>query len=112
MIRQHNKLYNQQKRKIRIRSILKSAQSRLRLSTDKSNRYLVSQVIDDKKMRIIFTVSTLGKNMVAAEKHGQQIIEALKKHHIEKLVFDRNGFKFHGVIKKVADVVREGGITI
>lgn len=105
------------RRKLRVRKKIFGTAERPRMTVFKSNKHTYVQVIDDMTGRTIASVSNLEKdlkevkNTVAdAEKFGAAIGERLKKDNILKVVFDRNGYLYHGVIKAIADGARKAGI--
>lgn len=107
------------KRKLSIRSKLSGTTERPRVCAVKTNKHLSVQVIDDVKMVTLFSVQTFGKkktgdgaNATSAEAVGAAVSKKLKSLNIDKAVFDRNGRKFTGIVAKVADSIRNGGIQI
>jgi len=73
---------------------------------------LYGQLIDDEKQITIGSVKTGGTNTASGSALGTSIIDLCRKKKIKQLIFDRGGYKYHGVIKQVADTVREGGIIV
>ncbi len=107
------------RRKLRIRKKVMGTQERPRLSVFRSARHIYVQVVDDASGHTLAAVSTVSKevrgdiegNKVAvAKKVGGLIAERCKAQSITKVVFDRNGFLYHGRIKALADAAREGGL--
>lgn len=105
------------KTKLRIRSIVKGTAARPRLSVFASNKHLYCQAIDDLTGRTLVAVSDLEKSLVGTKINvegvkvlGKELGKRLKEQKIETAVFDRNGFRYHGVIKSFADAIREAGI--
>lgn len=86
-----------------------------RLSVFRSNKYVYAQLIDDDKAVTLASATSKGakgKGMTAdAELVGKNIAAAAKAKGVTKVVFDRGGFKYIGVIKTLADAAREGGLT-
>ena len=86
----------------------------------RSNRHVVAQVIDDVSGRTLAAASTLEAdvrskgpaNKEAAAQVGRLLAERAKAAGIEKVVFDRGGFRYHGAVAAVADAAREGGIEL
>lgn len=78
----------------------------------KSNVALYVQLIDDTKGVTILSAKSDGKSVAKATELGAQIAQLAKKKGITTVVFDRGGFRYHGVIKALADASREGGLTI
>ena len=114
-----SKLQGRKRRKLRIRKKVTGTSERPRLSVFRSARHIYVQVIDDVSGRTLAAASTVSKdvreglegNKVAvAKKIGGLIAERCKAQSINKVVFDRNGFLYHGRIKALADAAREGGL--
>lgn len=90
-----------------------------RMSVFKSNKNIYVQVIDDTLGSTIAAASTieaetrgkLKRNVEGGEKLGEIIGTRLKEKNVDTIVFDRNGYRYHGVIKAVADGARKAGIT-
>ena len=104
-----------QRRKIRIRKKISGTAERPRLVIFRSN----AQVVDDLTGATLAATSTLvlskggekvSCNKAGAEAVGKEIARLAKEKSIEKVVFDRNGYLYHGKIKAVADGAREGGL--
>ena len=109
--------------KIRRVNILQNAKRevRPRLSVFRSGKQIYAQVIDDLKGQTIAAASTLegelkeklkkgGANIEAAAEVGKLVAERAKKAGIEKVVFDRGRYVYHGRVKALADGAREGGL--
>lgn len=103
------------RRRFRSKKGIKGTESRPRLVVYRSNLYLYAQIIDDSKGFTIYASSTMkiGKpcNIKIAEKFGEEFGKALNEKGVTKVVFDRNGFLYHGKIKAFADAVRKSGIV-
>jgi large subunit ribosomal protein L18 len=94
---------------------------RPRLCVHRSLKNLYIQVIDDVQAKTLFSISTLNKelkekvgyggNKAAAEQMGSLAAEKLRQKGITKVVFDRDGYSYHGRIKAVAEGLRKGGIV-
>lgn len=107
-------------RKERIRKKVSGTTERPRLSVYKSLKHLHAQVIDDATGKTLVHASTISKELkgklgegdkkAAAKQVGLLIAEKCKAQKIEKVVFDRNGFPYHGRIAAIADGAREGGL--
>jgi large subunit ribosomal protein L18 len=81
----------------------------------RSNKHIYAQVISDDSGRTIVAASTLqveggSGNKAAARKVGERIAELCKAQSINQVVFDRNGFLFHGRVKEVAEGARAAGL--
>jgi len=107
----------------RIRATVVGSDSRPRLSVYRSLKQIYVQAIDDQKGATLFAVSSMDKeikarsgnkggNIEASKLVGQQAAARLKELGIERCVFDRGGWRYHGRIKALAEAIREGGITI
>ncbi len=107
------------KRKQRIRKKVGGG-NRLRLSVFRSSKHIYAQIIDDGQGRTLAAASTLSgelkdqlsglKKIDAAKAVGKLLASKAKAAGIDKVVFDRNGFLYHGRIKAVADSCREHGL--
>ena len=107
------------KRKKSIRKNISGTSERPRLSVYRSNRYLYIQAIDDENGVTLAAVNNLQpdfksvKTCVAdAGKIGEALGKKLKALNIEAAVFYRNGFRYHGIVKALADGVRSAGIKV
>ncbi|MDR0375110.1 MAG: 50S ribosomal protein L18 [Treponema sp.] len=105
------------KRKIHIRKTLSGTPERPRMTVTRSNRYLSIQVVDDTKGRTLASASTMEKELRGVKptrEGGAQIGEILGKRLLDKgitsVVFDRNGYLYHGVVKAIADGARKAGV--
>jgi large subunit ribosomal protein L18 len=106
------------RRQARVRRRVRGTDQRPRLCVFRSNRHTYVQVISDQSGRTIVSVSTMGLeggatgNKAAARKIGERIAELCRERSITQVVFDRNGFLFHGRIKEVADGARAAGLQL
>ncbi|HVO39222.1 MAG TPA: 50S ribosomal protein L18 [Spirochaetia bacterium] len=107
------------KRKASIRKKISGTAERPRLSVYKSNRYTYVQAIDDVKGVTLAAASNLekdqkgmGNKVGGLEKLGQLIAERLKSKNIAAVVFDRNGYRYHGKVKAVAEGARKAGVKL
>jgi len=107
------------RRKLSIRKKVVGSAEKPRLAVTKSNKHLRVQAIDDVKSVTLFSIQTYGKAKVAdscnaegAKKVGAEVASTLKKSNLTKAVFDRSGKQYTGVIKALADSIRENGIQI
>jgi large subunit ribosomal protein L18 len=108
------------KRKKRIRKNLVGTQQRPRLSVFRSSKHIYAQVIDDGHGHTMAAASSLEKivkehpefesKIAAANYVGKLLGERAIKKGIKKIVFDRNGFLYHGRVKAVSDGAREVGL--
>jgi large subunit ribosomal protein L18 len=106
------------KRKSRIRKKVNGTAERPRLVVFRSNKHIYAQIIDDLAGATLASASTLaleGENIRLtidnAKLVGKKVAEEAIKKSITSVVFDRNGFVYHGRIKAVADGAREGGLN-
>ena len=107
------------KRTKRIRTKLKKVSSRNRLSVFRSNNHIYAQVIDDFKGITLVSASTLEKELVKDHKGrkelaatvGKEIAKRLIEKGIKNVAFDKGGYKYHGLIKILADSAREEGLN-
>ncbi len=109
-----------EKRKRSIRKKVFGSTDRPRLSVFKSSKHIYAQLIDDEKGITLASASTLsvsikseleGKNKSEkAALVGKLIADLSIKKDIKKVVYDRNGYVFHGRVKVLADAAREGGL--
>jgi large subunit ribosomal protein L18 len=108
------------RRKSRIRKKMMGTAERPRLSVFRSARHIYAQIIDDTTGCTLVAASSLEKDAAGApaEKRkvdkavrvGQRLAERAKARGIDKVVFDRNGFLYHGRVKAVSDGAREAGL--
>jgi large subunit ribosomal protein L18 len=106
------------KRHERIRLHLEGTGSRPRLAVFRSLNHIYAQVIDDASGRTLAAASTVEKELRGskatkseeAAKVGKLVAERAKAAGIERVVFDRAGFRYHGRIKSLADAAREAGL--
>jgi large subunit ribosomal protein L18 len=113
---------NRLARKERIRRKIKGDSERPRLTVYKSLKHIYAQIINDVEGKTVASVSTLSeefkgkmksaKNLTAARMVGEIIADKALKNGIKKLVFDRNGYIYHGKIAAIVDKVREKGIIV
>ncbi len=96
---------NRERRHNRIRAKIQGTPERPRLAVYKSNRYLEAQVIDDTVGKTI-----LSAKMGDAQKLGADIAKRAKEKGINKVVFDRGGFRYTGQIETLAKAARAGGL--
>jgi large subunit ribosomal protein L18 len=97
---------NRERRHKRIRAKVKGTKERPRLSVYRSNRYIEAQLIDDESGRTL-----LSAKMDDAQMLGRDIAKRAKSAGIEKVVFDRGGFRYTGRIAALAQAAREGGLV-
>lgn len=108
------------KRKIRVRRKVQGTPERPRLSIYRSSKHIYAQIIEDTNGRTLVAASTvnadLGEdgpysgNIEAAKVVGATIAKKALANNINQVVFDRNGFLYHGRVKALADAAREAGL--
>lgn len=108
------------RRKRHIRRKVSGTQGRPRMSVYRSVAHIYVQLIDDEAGRTLCAASTVDKelkgsvsgtgNCDAAKAVGQKIAERAQAAGFKQVVFDRNGFKYHGRVKALAEAAREGGM--
>lgn len=99
----------------KIRHKISGTSKRPRIAVFRSLRSVSAQAIDDRKRVTIASAhTTKGSHSltIQAERVGLDLAKQLAEKKINTAVFDRGGFAYHGVVKRVADVLREKGITI
>jgi large subunit ribosomal protein L18 len=104
------------------RTLAKSGSGRPRLCVFRSSKHIYAQVIDDTKGHTLASASSLEKDLksslktgadkAAATAVGKLLAERAKKAGVDKVVFDRGGYRYHGRIKALADGAREGGLNL
>ena len=102
--------------KARVRGRVQGTASRPRLTVFRSNKQIYAQVIDDLAGRTLAAASSLGSDGAGGAKLdqaaavGKLIAEKAQAAGINEVVFDRNGYLYHGRIQKLAEAAREGGL--
>ena len=102
--------------KAKIRAKISGTSDRPRLSIFRSNKFIYAQVIDDTTQKTLVSVNdvkmTKGTKTERAKQIGAEIAKLAMDNKISQVVFDRNGFKYTGRIKVVADSAREAGLKL
>jgi large subunit ribosomal protein L18 len=101
--------------KVGIRAKISGTPERPRLTVFRSNKQIYAQVIDDVTGKTLVSASSLKLDVKApkceiAAKVGEQIAKAAQEAGIQTVVFDRNGYLYHGRVKQLADAARNGGL--
>jgi large subunit ribosomal protein L18 len=108
----NNKIHKLERRKARIKGKLKFDKPRLVVFKSLTNNYL--QLVDDGKHVTLASASDLkakkGTKMEKAKEVGMEIAKKAKELKVEEVIFDRNGNRYHGRVKAMADGAREGGL--
>lgn len=110
-----------ERRKFRIRKSVTGSAQRPRLSVTRTNKHFSLQVIDDATGHTLVSAFTVEKelkgkfknnNLAAAKQLAAILAERAKAKGIIAMVFDRNGYRYHGRVKQIAESLREHGIQI
>ncbi|KKQ41753.1 MAG: 50S ribosomal protein L18 [Microgenomates group bacterium GW2011_GWC1_37_8] len=118
-----NKIASRQIRRKRIRDKVEGTKLQPRLSVFRSNKHIYTQIIDDEKGLTLVSANDLElvkkgtsnkaekiSKAVISEKVGELLAEKSLKKKIDKVVFDRSGYKYHGRVKAVAEGARKKGL--
>jgi len=114
-------MQNRNRLKRHIRLEISGTTERPRLTVFRSLRHVYAQVVDDSTGRTLLGVSDVSKELAeqfkdvkgqvaVGKKVGQLLARKAVEKQITQVVFDRNGFRYHGVVKAVAEGAREGGL--
>jgi large subunit ribosomal protein L18 len=113
-------IVGRERRKLRIRRQISGTPERPRLSVFRSARHIYAQVVDDVDGKTLAAASTLSRDVRgqvteankvdAAKKVGSAIAKLLLARGIDKVVFDRSGYLYHGRVQALADGAREAGL--
>ncbi len=105
----------------RVRAKIRGSAERPRVFVFKSNRYIYAQAVNDENGMILVSACTLEKalkekikntkNKDACQSLGQVLAERLKQKKIERIVFDRGTYPYHGRVKTMAEALRKGGLA-
>ncbi|MBQ5971628.1 MAG: 50S ribosomal protein L18 [Prevotella sp.] len=101
--------------KFRIRKSVNGTSERPRLSVFRSNKQIYAQVINDETGTTLASASSLGLEKMAKKEQAQKVGELIAQNAIaagvSAVVFDRNGYLYHGRVKELADAARKGGLN-
>ena len=113
-------IVGRERRKLRIRQKINGTPEKPRLSVFRSAKHIYAQVVDDVAGTTVAHASTLSRDvrgdlteaskLDAAKRVGQAIAKALLAKGIDRVVFDRNGYLYHGRVRALADAAREAGL--
>jgi len=113
----NRKQFRRTRIKMRVRKIVQGTADRPRMSVFRSNKQIYVQLIDDMVGNTLLAVSSTDKEndekmnkIEQAKKVGKRIAEKAKEAGIENVVFDRNGYLYHGRVKALAEAAREEGL--
>jgi large subunit ribosomal protein L18 len=105
---------------VRIRQRIAGTSERPRLCVHRSSRHIRAQVIDDQTGRTLASASSLdtdvkktlkgGGNIAASKVVGKAVAERARAKGVEKVVFDRGGYQYHGRVQALAEAAREAGL--
>lgn len=109
------------KRQVRVRKKVRGSAEKPRLCVFRSARHIYAQIVEDTTGKTLVAASTVSKdiaegqeytgNVEAAKAVGTAIAQKALENNIKQVVFDRNGFLYHGRIKALADAAREAGLA-
>ena len=116
-------IWQKKRERIKYRIMRKNVNNLPRLVIYRSNSNIYAQLVDDQKRETILSASSIDKNIkklidkasTKVEKSkivGEAIAGKIKEAKIEKIIFDRNGYKYHGRVKAVTEAIRSAEITI
>ena len=115
-----SRLVGRERRKLRVRGNVSGTAERPRLTIFRSNSHMYAQVVDDVAGTTLAHASTLSKDVKAfadeskktdaAGKVGETIAKQLIAKGVKKVVFDRNGYMYHGRVKALAEAARKAGL--
>ena len=113
-IKNESRLRRAKKTRMRIKS-----QDLPRLTVFKSSQHIYAQIIDSSGSKVLAATSTLdksikskGRSVESAKEVGEKIADLSIKNGINKVIFDRSGYRYHGRIKMIAEAAREKGLEI
>ncbi len=114
----HKKTELRKRRHFRVRKKVAGTADRPRLAIFRSTKHISAQVIDDRSGRTLAAASTVeadlrtnyGGNVSAATAVGRLVATRAKEAGVDKVVFDRGGFGYHGRVAALADAAREAGL--
>jgi large subunit ribosomal protein L18 len=105
----------------RIRQVVRGTTARPRLVVFRSLKHIYAQIVDDERRATLLTAGSLSKelresaktggNVAAAKAVGELVARQAKEKGIERVVFDRAGYKYHGRVKALADAARAAGLA-
>lgn len=102
--------------KYRVRSKISGTAARPRLSVFRSNKQIYAQIINDETGTTLVSASSLGMEAMPKKEQANKVGEVVAKKAIEtgisNVVFDRNGYLYHGRVKEVAEGARKGGLKL
>lgn len=112
----NSKIERRTRIKLGVRKKVEGTSDRPRLSVFRSNKVIYAQIIDDIKGHTLAAASSVdldkkgGVNLAISKSVGKKVAEKAIANGIQQIVFDRNGYLYHGNIKALAEGAREGGL--
>ena len=110
------KIERRTKIKYRVRNKVSGVAERPRMSVFRSNKQIYVQIINDQTGRTLAAASSLGLEAMPKKEQAAKVGEMIAKKALEAgittVVFDRNGYLYHGRVKEVADAARNGGLKL
>jgi large subunit ribosomal protein L18 len=113
-------IVGRERRKLRIRRKMQGTSEKPRLTVFRTSKHIYAQVIDDVSGKTVAHASTLSKDLKgsldegnktdAAKKVGALVAKICLSKKIDRVVFDRNGYLYHGRVSALADAARQGGL--
>lgn len=120
MEKRKEKSKERERKKKRIKKRMQISSDRPRLSVFKSSKHIYAQIVDDLNRKVLAYASSLSKDLKGSIKSGgnvegaalvgELLAKQAKKNKVEKVIFDRSGYIYHGRIKALADAARKGGL--
>jgi large subunit ribosomal protein L18 len=119
MAKTNKKVLSRKRRQYKVRKKVVGIAERPRVTVFRSAKHIYAQLITDEGLAGSITIAGVsskglgisnGGNIEAAKKVGAKIAEIAKEKNIDKVVFDRNGFLYHGRVKALAEAIRETGL--
>lgn len=118
MVSKTNRKFERNRRHLRVRRKISGTPECPRLCMYRSNTNIYAQIIDDVNGNTLASASTMDKevktkhaNKEAAKEVGALIAKRAKEKKIVDVVFDRSGYRYHGVVKELAESARQGGLN-
>lgn len=120
MLLSNQRQIGRQRRQKRVRKTTRGTNGRPRVCVYRSLKHIYVQVISDEEGETLASASTLSKELKAGVKNpagrdaarevGLMLARLCKEKNITQVIFDRNGFRYHGRVKALAEAAREGGL--
>ena len=114
------KVVGRERRRVRVRRAVRGTDERPRLCVFRSQKHMYAQLITDQSAKTLLAISTLSADLRtglkktsdvgAAKQVGLMVARRCQAQGIKRIVFDRNGFLYHGRVRAVAEGAREGGL--